>query len=183
VQTIKLDATAAGRPVYAALGFVEESLIERWEGVAPAGSAAALGRSWTAADWPQVLTLDRRAFGADRGCLLRTLHDEALAALVVPVNGQVQGFALARPGATRSYLGPLVATEETTALNLLEASLSQLAGQTVFIDLNARLAHGRAWLAAHGFTIQRTLLRMRAGAPSHAGTSPYVLAVAGLEVG
>ena len=34
VGTVKLDATPAGRPLYKKLGFKEESLIERWEGIA-----------------------------------------------------------------------------------------------------------------------------------------------------
>jgi len=34
VATIKLDATPAGRPLYERLGFKEESLVERWEGIA-----------------------------------------------------------------------------------------------------------------------------------------------------
>src|ERR1051325_8070201 len=31
IQTVKLDATPAGHAVYKELGFVEETLIERWE--------------------------------------------------------------------------------------------------------------------------------------------------------
>lgn len=202
VQTIKLDATAAGRGVYETLGFVEESLIERWLGVAPPASRASAGqavRELQAADWPEVLALDRRAFGADRARLLADLHSSALVALVNQsenplespaespsgslAKSNLQGFALARSGAHHAYLGPLVATHEAAALALLEALLARLAGQTVFVDLNAQLASGASWLAARGFVKQRELLRMRAGQASASGTSPFVLAVAGLELG
>lgn len=183
VQTIKLDATAAGRPVYAALGFVEESLIERWEGVAPFSLPLGAGREMTADDWPQVLALDRRAFGAARAQMLISLRAEALTALVLTEGAQLSGFALARSGSARSYLGPLVATTEAAAQTLLDAALSRLAGQPVFIDLNAQLSIGREWLTARSFTKQRDLLRMRWGRVSSAGTSPQILAVAGLEIG
>lgn len=183
VQTIKLDATAAGRPVYAALGFVEEGWIERWEGIAQPLTLPPACREMRAADWPQVLTLDRRAFGTDRAEILATLRAEPLVALVTPASGPLQGFVLARPGSARSYLGPLVATREDAALALLDAALSCLAGQTVFVDLNTQLPQGRQWLAARGFVKQRDLLRMRLGQASAAGTSPEIWAVAGLELG
>jgi ribosomal protein S18 acetylase RimI-like enzyme len=183
VRTIKLDATAAGRGVYAALGFVEESLIERWEGSAQPLPATSSCRALRDDDWPALLALDRSAFGADRTRILASLRDADETALVCPQEGTLRGFVLARPGATQAYLGPLVAVDEAAAQALLDAKLAQLAGQSVFVDLNASHAPGAQWLTARGFVKRRELLRMRAGQPSAAGTTPQILAIAGLEIG
>src|SRR5882762_9850694 len=69
IATVKLDATPAGRPVYEAMGFVSEGLIERWETVAQIRPARGC-RSLDAAMRAQMHALDRRAFGADRASLL-----------------------------------------------------------------------------------------------------------------
>jgi GNAT superfamily N-acetyltransferase len=67
VQTIKLDATEMGRPLYKQLGFVDECAIERW-------LRPPLPCSPASADVfvPQPL-LDLEAFGADRSALLGCL--------------------------------------------------------------------------------------------------------------
>jgi GNAT superfamily N-acetyltransferase len=67
VQTIKLDATEMGRPLYKQLGFVEECAIERWiRPPLPSSPGDADGFI------PQS-ELDKQAFGADRTALLHRL--------------------------------------------------------------------------------------------------------------
>lgn len=81
VACVKLDATDMGRPLYAKLGFVEESLVERWRGELPL-----LPRR----DFPADLELDALAFGADRQALLQRLGSS-------------------RPGRLAGFVGPIVA--------------------------------------------------------------------------
>src|SRR5258708_2152252 len=84
VETIKLDATPAGRSVYENLGFKEESLIERWEGVA---SSQRVERSpLDAMVRSEALDLDRHGFGADRAKLIGMLFDESSVEPVVEKN-------------------------------------------------------------------------------------------------
>ena len=183
VTTVKLDATRAGRPVYQGLGFNEESIIERWEGT---GIESTPGRSiLDEAKQSEVLTLDRRAFDADRTTLIRMLMNESS---VQPCfakddrNGMT-GFALARRGTVATYVGPVVANEAKVASTLLDEMLGQLLHHRVYVDLNADFAQGRQILGERGFIKQRDLIRMSSGKRSNGGTSRLVFAIAGPELG
>lgn len=184
VNTIKLDATPAGQPLYEALNFVREGLVERWAGV-PQTDAAPVCQPLGAAMWPQVWTLDHAAFGADRRELLTSLlTDVYIEPLAVRTDdGHLRGYALARRGTKAAYLGPLVATERATALALLDGMLAQLRGQEIFFDLHTGSWLNGADLMARGFAKQRDLIRMRAGDERAAGTAPEICAIAGPEVG
>ncbi len=184
VATVKLDATPAGRRVYEELGFVHESLIERWQGIARPAAAtgcAVLSRKL----WSELLALDRQAFGADRSTLLDSLAaGSCVAPLIVSApNGNLRGYALARRGTTACYVGPLVATDEQAAVTLLDGMLTQLAGRNVYVDFNTSFRVSAEILARRGFIKQRDLIRMRYGRESGAGTSPSIFAIAGPEVG
>ena len=184
VRTVKLDATPAGRPVYEALGFKTESLVERWQGAAPSEGPkeTAPGVELPRED---LLALDRRAFGADRAALLTMLIDEATPppAVIDTATGRVEGYALARRGTAAHYVGPLVAADRQVAAELLDRVLGQLTAGPVYVDLNTNFAGGAQILEERGFSRQRELIRMSYGAPNPAGTSELVFAIAGPEVG
>src|SRR5437899_2884704 len=76
---VGLDATPGGRPVYLKLGFRDARALARLEarvGTSVPGHPRA-ARPLVAADLPAVLDRDRRAFGADRGEVLRWLFGQA----------------------------------------------------------------------------------------------------------
>jgi ribosomal protein S18 acetylase RimI-like enzyme len=195
VRTVKLDATPAGCPVYEALGFEVESMVERWELAArrprpaPRDGASGVGVARLAdgglGERDGVLALDRRAFGADRTELLRALIDDACTAPLVTagVGGDVEGYGLARRGARAAYVGSLVASGSAAAAALLDALLGSLDGEPIYVDVNTRFEGGTGLLADRGFVKQRDLIRMRRGGQSAAGTSDLVFAIAGPEVG
>jgi predicted N-acetyltransferase YhbS len=68
VPTIKLDATPLGCSLYRNLGFKDESLIERWVGIA--GPRQVTCSSLDTAVRREALLFDRHAFGVDRSKLL-----------------------------------------------------------------------------------------------------------------
>ncbi len=183
VLTVKLDATPDGRPLYENLGFRVESLIERWEGVA--GTQAFGCSPLDTSARREALTLDRRAFGADRSALIELLVEDACVAPLTSTapDGRLTGYALARRGTAAAYVGPLVATMSDSATALLDGLLGQLTGQRVYIDLNTDFEMGREILAARGFVKQRDLIRMCNGENNEAGTSPSIFAIAGPEYG
>jgi predicted N-acetyltransferase YhbS len=184
VKTIKLDATSSGQPVYAALGFVDETRIERW-----AGTARPIGKTdcqvWTQQARAKVLALDRRAFGAERLALLGSLvADSSVPPLTLSASdGELRGYALARRGTVACYIGPIVATDRNAAASLLDGMLDQLDGRDVFIDIHPGFEVGAQIVAARGFVRQRDFMRMRIGLESNAGTSASIFAIAGPEVG
>lgn len=183
VATVKLDATPEGQTVYEALGFQSERLIERWAGVpssAPMTDCRTLDESASA----DVFALDRAAFGVDRTRLLDTLiAAPCVAPLITIADGQLKGYALARPGTSAFYVGPLIAASERSAAVLLDGILGQLAGRIVYIDLHTGFRGGGRVLAERGFIKQRDLFRMSYGEPCSAGTSELVFAIAGPESG
>lgn len=179
MATIKLDATPLGRPVYERLGFVAESLLERWEREAPLVTDGELTR----AGWDEIADLDRAAFGADRENLLRRLITDTRPPFpCVDFDFRIIAYAFTRPGTRATYVGPVVAEDFAAAGSLLLGLLLRLGGP-MYIDVNTDFPGARDLLQALGFTRQRELLRMRLGPDAHVGLSRRVFAIAGPEVG
>ena len=183
VAKVKLDATPAGGPLYRKLGFKDESLIERWVGIAE--SRKAICSSLDTAARGQALIFDRHAFGAERSKLLEMLIDDCCVTPLVTTSadGDLTGYGLAREGSAAVYAGPLLATSTDEAATLLDGLLSQVSGQRVYVDLNTIFTGGRQILTERGFVKQRDLVRMFYGQGSDAGTSPAIFAIAGPELG
>jgi len=183
IKTIKLDATPAGRSVYENLGFKEESLIERWEGIGSAGVVALT--TLDSAARGEALVLDRRAFGVERSKLIEMLIEDSYVPPLVAraANGSLTGYALARQGSVAVYVGPLLATSPAAATTLLDGLLSQVSEERVYVDLNTSFEGGREILTERGFAKQRDLVRMFYGKEGKAGSSPSIFAIAGPELG
>jgi len=183
VDTIKLDATSLGQPVYEKLGFQVESVVERWSGVAQSTSGEIQPPAVTDRDTVrELLNLDRVAFKADRSRLIETLIDAACISPVLMRDGTLSGYALARSGTSRTYLGPVIAKDPEVAETLLDRMFSELAGREVYVDLNKQCSAGASLLSDRGFVKERDLMRMVRGRESEK-TSPLIVAIAGPEVG
>jgi predicted N-acetyltransferase YhbS len=183
VPTVKLDATPRGCSLYRNLGFKDESLIERWVGIA--GPREVTCSSLDTAARREALLFDRHAFGADRSKVLEMLIDDCCVTPLVTTaaDGQLTGYGLARPGSAAAYVGPLLAASTDEATYLLDGLLSQLSGQRIYIDLNSSFKDGQKILTERGFVKQRDLIRMFYGQASEAGSSPSIFAIAGPELG
>src|SRR5689334_16324027 len=182
VETIKLDATALGQPVYEKFGFAVESDVERW-----AGTANSMGRETRAVmdheTVRELLSLDRLAFNADRSELVETLIDDACFSpvLIRAADGALSGYALARSGSKKTYVGPVVAKDPHVIETLLDQMLSQSPGRAVYIDVNRECVVDTSFLSDRGFVKERDLIRMAKGPGLK--TSSLVVAIAGPEVG
>jgi predicted N-acetyltransferase YhbS len=183
IGTIKLDATPAGRAVYENLGFKEELLIERWEGIA--GSRAVASSTLDSGARRDVLVLDCNAFGADRAKLIEMLIEDSYVSPLIAraEDGRLVGYALARRGSAAVYAGPILGVGGEAATTLLDGLLNQMSGQRVYLDLNRSFEGGGKILTERGFVKQRDLVRMSYGKESKAGASPSIFAIAGPEVG
>jgi GNAT superfamily N-acetyltransferase len=181
VDTIKLDATSLGQPVYEKFGFQVESAVERWVGHSTGRKAQEVMDHGAVRD---VLNLDRIAFNADRSKLLESLIDDACVppVLVRAVDGALSGYALARTGSKKTYIGPVVAKDSQVIERLLDQMLSQLPGHDVYIDINRDCIVDTSFLSDRGFVKERDLIRMVKGGPTNK-TSRLIVAIAGPEVG
>jgi len=183
VETIKLDATALGQPVYEKFGFRVESQIERWTGAAHStGPETRPVMDHDAV--PDLLDLDRLAFNADRSELVEKLIQDACVSpvLIRDVDGALSGYALARTGTKKTYIGPAVAKAPDVIETLLDQTLNQLPGREVYVDINRECIVDTTVLSARGFVKERNLVRMVKGRSSQK-TSPLIVAIAGPEVG
>jgi GNAT superfamily N-acetyltransferase len=184
VVSIKLDATAAGRPLYESLGFLAEGLIERWEGVALLVEKKHMA-IFDGPAYPAVYSLDLQVFGADRRQWLDSLiaGSPVVPQMVMRSDGRLKGYGLMRPGSKAFYVGPVIAMDKEAALSLFDGLLSQLPGEKVYLDFNTGFGRGPEMLAKRGFKKQRDLIRMRLGREIKAGTSNLIFGIAGPEMG
>jgi GNAT superfamily N-acetyltransferase len=174
-----LDATPAGEPLYASLGFRAVERLTRWRGRG-AGTAPPSGDPLGETELVAVSRLDREAFGADRTAVLADLAARpASVHLLDPAEG---AFLLSRPGRTALHLGPLVARSPARAASLLHASLELVCGP-VLVDVPDRQQELAALLAAGGFEPERPFARMALGSEEGFGDPELLCAVAGPELG
>ena len=166
-RTVKLDATEAGRPLYASLGFVDEAPIERWE--RPPGPV----ETGTCERGLPDLALDLLAFGAKRTQLLDSLGIGF---------GLPGACALSRPGARARYLGPCVADGPAKAEEVIRAALAAQPYEPWYWDLLPDNRDAAALAVRLGFAPVRRLMRMRLG-PPFSGDDRLVYAIAGFEFG
>jgi GNAT superfamily N-acetyltransferase len=125
ITRITLEATVAGAPLYASLGFVEvgqpRSVYLRQANLPfpalPPASHLRLA-PLTLADPPQIITFDTPIFGTNRHDLLQHLLASELVEGVAAwdIAGQLQGYALLSQG---SAIGPCVAVDAAVAEQLI----------------------------------------------------------------
>src|SRR5260221_2162819 len=153
IETIKLDATEQGRPIYEQFGFHGEQEIERWSRPGESGAKHSAGRASADEPWRN---LDLPIFGADRSRLLDRL------AHLNPPKSISQSYLFSRPGRMTSYLGPCVSENPETARRLIEECV-QNTGCGWSWDLFPRNPDAVALARDLGFSPKRHLLRMGRG--------------------
>ncbi len=182
-----LDATPAGRTVYAPLGFADAwgfaRLASQSRTFKVAPSCAAVINPITDSVWPALCRHDAAIFGADRSQILARMRGRLPAAdLFAERDGRIVGMLLGRDGRTASHLGPLIADDHATATALLARALGRIAG-LVYVDLADAKMETRCWLESSGFAPQRPFTRMFLGRGQSFGDVARTFAVIGPEFG
>lgn len=172
-----LDATPAGQPAYAKLGFEAGFALSRWEGALAQVSATHVTN---AVDAAAIARLDAQANGFDRSALLADFLQRP--GTRAPTAADGNGFVLARQGRRATQVGPLVAGDEASALSLLQTAFAELSGP-VFLDVPERWTTVTAWLERKGFARQRSFARMALGPAAIASVHDRLFVVAGPEFG
>jgi GNAT superfamily N-acetyltransferase len=159
VQTVKLDATEQGAPLYRTLGFEDECPIERWIGQSHAPPVET--QSFT---YPEF---DKEAFGADRSVLLERLAKIEAASLQ-------DAFAMGRG----NRFGPCVSRSKDSALMLAKWFLSRHPNEEIVWDVFPENNQAQSL----GFHLSRQLTRMTRGRKLESNRA-LVYAGAGFEFG
>ena len=184
--SIGLDATAAGKAVYDRLGFVDRYSLVRMTRPrnAPAiGSTPPMVRAMTAADLGAVVAFDQQTGGVNRDTLLRWLFANAPARAWVATTsaGVITGFCLGRQGENFDHIGPVLATDSTVAMTLIQSALHSISGKTAGIDIYPH----PDWLLSLeriGFVEERRFMRMTKGTVTYTEQRDRLFAIAGPEL-
>lgn len=169
IETLKLDATDQGQPLYIQCGFRGEHKIERWSRSDSTIARFPAARRSSAALPDQ----DLKCFGADRLPLLRRL-----AQLSSPLV-EDRAYLFARPGRVTSYLGPCVSDSHADARTLISTCAENASW---FWDLFPSNRNAVGIARDLGFTPQRHLLRMARGKELTQNIEA-TYAIAGFELG
>lgn len=173
IESVKLDATPEGRPLYEKLGFQTEQVVERWFRAGLQDRAAE--KAGPSSD-PYSLELDLEAFGADRAALLRQLE------LRNCPNTMPGAYCFTRSGARARYLGPCVAREKKAARLVIEQCLRESPEFDWFWDLLIANKNALELATEFGFVPRRRLERMVLGNTIRKNDE-LVYAIAGFELG
>jgi len=176
IETVKLDATDQGRPLYEKMGFRCEQAVERWSRPASRNSSGTMPLVDTppAEDWRIA---DLHSFGADRSELL-----ERLARRSQPPFFVEDSYLLTRPGRQTRYLGPSVCETSGTARALTERALQTTVSDGWSWDLLPRNRSAVSIAQDLAFTPTRHLQRMVRGKDLQA-QEETIFAIAGFELG
>jgi GNAT superfamily N-acetyltransferase len=168
VESMRLDATSLGRPVYERLGFHAEYELARLTGTA----AGAPG------DWPVlpisddrldgVVELDRLVTGTDRSRLIRRLFEERPEAAGLCLSEQtVSGYAMLRPGTRATHVGPAAAVTPEAGRALADWAMGRCEGGPVLVDIPCENRPAIEWAARRRLATERHFTRMVRGRVVH----------------
>jgi predicted N-acetyltransferase YhbS len=177
-QTIKLDATPAGREVYLKLGFQDEYVLSRM--VAGKISLKEIDDAPPVKEniRADIFETDAKVFGASRKDLLQSIHkSNPEFSFAVDSNN----YCFGRKGFNFPQIGPVVATTVEQAKKLTLSALKNISGPVVMDVMDN--SPFRDWLNSIGFTEQRKLTRMFRGTNNYPGLPEYQFAILGPEFG
>jgi len=185
-DTIKLDATPAGRKIYLQLDFVDEYPLSRMEAkeISPTSLHESSARPVLANDLPLLLKMDHQVFGAGREPVLSAMQRRnPQYCFRATENENVSGYCFGRSGHDYTQIGPVIADNVETAKDVVSAALRNCAGNAVVMDVLHHTPEWKNWLTSLGFTEQRPLVRMYRGANAYPGIPGHQFAILGPELG
>ncbi len=172
-----LDATPQGEALYLQFGFEPLWRLTRWRREARPASGPALPLAKP--DLDTLAELDQEALGFARKRVLGELLDRPESRYV----RHALGFAIVRAGRLAHQIGPLVATDEPTAVAVMQEAAAALSGP-VLIDVPDDRPLLRRALVDAGFAPQRGFARMALATAEQRiprGQTHFIHAIAGPE--
>lgn len=184
-ETIKLDATPAGRELYLHLNFKDEYDLVRMQAIVDVvRQSESDARPLKKSDLSLLSEADQLVFGANRNALLHWFWKASKDyAFIIEQNGKISGYCMGRRGYRFNQIGPVVADDIHCAKQLVAAALNNCNGQPVIIDTPLHDPDWIHWLQELGFTEQRKFTRMYKGANRYPGIPHRQYAIAGPEYG
>ena len=188
IDSIKLDATPAGLPLYRKLGFIEEYIIYRMINPSLQNSK---NRTFkyepvyiSQADFKEVLKLDKSIFGTSRTYLLNALLSNYPGkAYLIKRDKKPDGYIFGREGVRFNYIGPVIADSDDSVRILVLKAFESLDQQPVAIDILQDKEEIIKWLESMGFAKQRHFIRMYLRSNAYHGSVKNYYFISGPEFG
>jgi ribosomal protein S18 acetylase RimI-like enzyme len=158
-----LNATAAGQPLYAKLGFSAIDTLHQYQGsvvppllipLPPGERVRPLGHS----DGARIEALDKLATGMDRSKVLAAIG-EAAEGVAIDRDGDMLGFALVRRFGHGRVIGPVVAPDIVRAKALITHWINTYSDAFIRIDVFESGGLGE-WLGDIGLTRVGSVVQM-----------------------
>ncbi|MHA1681347.1 MAG: GNAT family N-acetyltransferase [Promethearchaeota archaeon] len=166
VETIMLDATPVGIPLYEKFGFKPISRIRRYT-VPLITNNYFKGHLAARKAINRVLSYEHRATGRRPRLFMEKLLDDSKTFLIED-EGELSGFLSSRDGSNLPYIGPLVADDEEVAISALDSCLDSSSTGCSIIDVHEQHAAILNYLESRGGKESRSFTRM------YSGTEPRV---------
>ncbi len=188
-DSIKLDATPAGIPVYEKLGFVGEYKITRMVSQnlgylkEPEDNELAVSQI-TGSDISSIATMDKPIFGANRFNLFQFLFsNQEHTAFKIKTGRKLKGYAFSRKGSNYTQVGPVTANRTQSAKQLLRNTFEKLKENPIVVDVLLDKSELIDWLVSIGFTHQRSFTRMSLNSNKYQGKIENQFLISGPELG
>jgi len=166
VRSIRLDATALGRPIYEKLGFFPQYELARMEGTAWNVDRDAAVEPVSDDLLAAVAELDCRVSGTNRHRLIELLRRESSGRMWTARDSSgVVGYAAVREGSRAGQIGPAVSLSVDAGRDLVDAAVRECGGRPLFVDVPLDNAAAVHWAEAGGLAVQRNFTRMCRGEP------------------
>jgi GNAT superfamily N-acetyltransferase len=168
-RNLILNATRAAYQLYISLGFVPEATVYQCQGEVATKLPSLKPidgelRTISEADFDILAALDARAFGADRTRLLHILaHDSS--AYGIWRDGALVAYAFRRRFGRGQVIGPIAASNNDDAMQLVSAHLAEVPGQFARVDTRHKEGAFMAFLQESGLRVFDTVTTMSRGRP------------------
>lgn len=188
-RNLALNATHAAYPLYVTLGFADEATVYMHQGttletVSQAPVRDEELRSLASDKVAEITTVDRTAFGMDRGRQLGLLAEEASIATLIRC-GKLVGYSMCREFGRGSVIGPIVAESDHDAVQLTAAHLKNLRGRFARVDTREKEGVFAEFLQQSGLCVEETVTTMSKGRRflNRKSNEPWVYGLAGHALG
>ncbi len=186
-RDMRLSATREGYRLYESAGFTPVGLVSQHQGVArrirrPDTLPGLVLRPMEPGDLEAVQALDAHAYGATRDRILDALLAVS-EVLVAERGGAVEGYAMIRNFGKGRVIGPLVAEQDTVALQLAAEFILAHEGQFLRLDTIIDSDGFEAFLSAAGLGVYDTVTDMRYGRRRRALSGPLTYGLAMQSLG
>jgi len=186
-ETMRLYAVAEAVPIYRRLGFVEEGRSLRYLG-SGTGQGIEGPTPLDGRDVPEILALDRQAFGSDRSRILEgALTAPSSRCFVARSGGSLIGYAVIRWRSTHSIIGPWICRRrpdgETPAAALFDACRGCARAEPVTVGIPGENRLAEEIVRGRGFEERPGSVRMRRGPEPAPGEPEAVFGIAGAAKG